>query len=226
MFSKLVSRNSSRSRKENGLFFSSLFISVIAFYMVLSLPEQDVMVFLKMMESDAVNKLLGLLPVFYGATLFILFFLIYYASRFQMERRRHEFGVYLMMGMRRSKLFLMLLAEDLRNSVATLLAGVPAAVLLSELVSLVTARLVGIGLIGHHVSFSWKAVAWTVAGFTVIKLAAFCYTAAGSAGRKSVLCWQTRQRLQSGSCRHLSMHFLPRRACFVLPLLTARQSRR
>ncbi|MCI8890594.1 MAG: FtsX-like permease family protein [Eubacterium sp.] len=173
MFSKLVSRNSSRSRKENGLFFSSLFISVIAFYMVLSLPEQDVMVFLKRMESDAVNKLLGLLPVFYGATLFILFFLIYYASRFQMERRRHEFGVYLMMGMRRSKLFLMLLAEDLRNSVATLLAGVPAAVLLSELVSLVTARLVGIGLIGHHVSFSWKAVAWTVAGFTVIKLAAF-----------------------------------------------------
>ena len=141
--------------------------------MVLSLPEQDVMVFLKRMESDAVNKLLGLLPVFYGATLFILFFLIYYASRFQMERRRHEFGVYLMMGMRRSKLFLMLLAEDLRNSVATLLAGVPAAVLLSELVSLVTARLVGIRLIGHHVSFSWKAVAWTVAGFTVIKLAAF-----------------------------------------------------
>ena len=173
MFSKLVSRNSRRSRKENGLYFGSLFISVIAFYMVLSLPGQDVMIFLKKMESDAVNKLMALLPVFFGAALFILFFLIYYASRFQMERRRHEFGVYLMMGMRRTRLFLMLLAEDLRNSIGTLLAGLPAAVLLSELVSLVTARLVGIGLIGHQFSFSWKAAVWTVAGFVMIKLAAF-----------------------------------------------------
>ena len=173
MFSKLVSRNSRRNRKENGLFFSSLFISVIAFYMILSLPGQDVMLFLRKMESDAVNKLLALIPVFYGAALFILFFLIYYASRFQLERRRHEFGVYLMMGMRRTRLFALLLAEDLRNSMSTLVTGLPAAVLLSELVSLVTARLVGIGIIGHQVCFSWKAAAWTVAGFILIKLAAF-----------------------------------------------------
>lgn len=173
MFSKLVSRNSRRNRKENGLFFGSLFVSVVAFYMVLSLSGQDVMVFLKKMESDAVDKLLALIPVFYGASLFLLFFLIYYASWFQMERRRHEFGVYLMMGMRRTRLFRMLLTEDLRNSMVTLLTGLPAAVLLAELVSLVTARLVGIGLIGHQVSFSWKAVAWTVAGFLLIKLAAF-----------------------------------------------------
>lgn len=173
MFSKLVFRNSRRNRKENGLFFSSLFVSVIAFYMILSLPGQDVMVFLRKMESDAVNRLLALIPVFYGAALFILFFLIYYASRFQLERRRHEFGVYLMMGMRRTRLFALLLTEDLRNSIATLGVGLPAAVLLSELVSLVTARLVGIGIIGHQVCFSWKAAAWTAAGFLLIKLSAF-----------------------------------------------------
>ncbi len=45
MFSNLILRNSRRSRKENGLFFSSLVISIVAFYMILSISTQDVMIF-------------------------------------------------------------------------------------------------------------------------------------------------------------------------------------
>ena len=85
MFSDLIFRNSSRSRKENGLFFSSLVISIVAFYMILSLSKQDVMVFLRKMESDAVNQLLLMILVFYGITLGILFFLIYFACKYQLE---------------------------------------------------------------------------------------------------------------------------------------------
>ena len=101
--------------------------------------------FLQEMESDAVNKLLLLIPVFYVMTLGILFFLVYFACKYQLQRRRHEFGVYLMMGMRRSKLFSMLLAEDLVSSVLALLIGLPVSVLLSEIISLVTAKMVGMG---------------------------------------------------------------------------------
>lgn len=173
MFFKLVSRNSKRSRKENSLFFSSLVISIVAFYIILSLPRQDVMLFLNRMESDAVNRLMTLIPAFYGITLLILFFLIYYAGKFYLDRRRHEFGVYLMLGMRRFKLFAMLLSEDVKSSAAALLLGIPAAVLLSELISLVTAKLVGIGIIGHRVSFSPEAVLWTAAGFLTVKFLAF-----------------------------------------------------
>ncbi len=173
MFFKLIIRNSKRNRKENGLFFSSLIVSIIAFYMILALSHQDVMIFLAQMESDAVDKLMNMIPIFYGMALFILFFLIYYASKFQLERRRHEFGVYLMMGMRRSRLFALLLAEDFRNSVISLTIGLPSALLLSELVSLITARLVGIGIISHQLSFSLPAVLWTSLGFLFIKFAAF-----------------------------------------------------
>lgn len=172
MFSNLILRNSRRSRKENGLFFSSLVISIVAFYMILSISTQDVMLFLHKMESDAVNKLLLLIPVFYAMTLVILFFLIYFACKYQFERRRHEFGVYLMLGMRRSKLFGMLLAEDLVSSVLALLIGLPVAVVLSESVSLVTAKLVGMGIIGHQFTFSWSAFVLTLAGFLAIKLLA------------------------------------------------------
>lgn len=75
MFSNLIVRNSKRSRKENGLFFSSLVISIVAFYIILSISNQDIMRFLKEMESDAVNRLLLLIPIFYIVTLGILFFL-------------------------------------------------------------------------------------------------------------------------------------------------------
>ena len=50
MFSNLILRNSHRSRKENGLFFSSLVISIVAFYMILSISTQDVMLFLQKMD--------------------------------------------------------------------------------------------------------------------------------------------------------------------------------
>ncbi|HOM02497.1 MAG TPA: ABC transporter permease [Acetivibrio sp.] len=173
MFFELVSRNSKRSRKENGLFFASLLISIVAFYNILSLSKQDVMIFLTKLESDAVSKLLTMIPLFYGMTLFILFFLVYFASKFQLERRRHEFGVYLMMGMRRSKLFFMLLAEDFRSSIMALFMGLPIAILLSEFISLVTARLVGLGIVGHQTSISFQAVLWTAIGFYLIKLIAF-----------------------------------------------------
>lgn len=173
MFFKLILGGGKRSWKENSLFFGSLLVSILAFYMILSLSHQDVMAFLTQMECSAVDKLLTLIPILYGVTLFLLFFLIYYASRYQLERRRHEFGVCLMLGMRRLGLFGMLLLEDLGGSLLSLAVGLPAAVLLSELVSLVTARLVGIGIIGHRVSFSWSAALWTAVGFLLIKMAAF-----------------------------------------------------
>lgn len=172
MFSDLIFQNSRRNRKENSLFFGSLVISIIAFYMILSISSQDVMIFLQKMESDAVNKLLLLIPVFYGMSLVILFFLIYFACKYQFERRKHEFGLYLMLGMRRNRLFGMLLAEDLITSILALCIGLPTAVMLSEIISLVTARFVGIGIIGHHFSLSCFAITWTLAGFLGVKLLA------------------------------------------------------
>lgn len=173
MFFDLISRNSKRNRKENGLFFSSLVISIIAFYLILSLENQDVMRFLTYMESDAVNRLFTMIPLFYIMTLFILFFLVYFASKYQLGCRCHEFGMYQMLGMRRYTLFFLLLAEDISNGFVVLLIGLPIGIVISELISLITGKLVGIGIIGHTFSFSFKAVIFTVAGFLIIKLIAF-----------------------------------------------------
>lgn len=170
MFFKYIRRNNKRSYKENGIYFLSLIVSIVAFYVVLSLEKQDVIAFLRKMESDAVNRLLGLIPGVYVFSLFLIFFLIYFAAKYQLERRNHEFGIMMMFGMKRSRLFLWLLAEDVYSSVWSLFIGLPAAILLSEIISLVTAKIIGAGVIGHQFTFSFKGALFTVIGFAGIKM--------------------------------------------------------
>ena len=170
MFFKQVWRNAAKNRKGNGLFYGSLVIAIIAFYTLLSLGEQDVMRFLGTIESDAVRKLLKLLPVVYVLSLFFVFFLVYFACKYQTDNRRREFGMYLMLGMKRSRLFFMLFCETLWSSLLALLMGLPLAMFLTEGISLATAHLVGLGIIGHRFSFSLDAVIWTVCGFVMVQL--------------------------------------------------------
>lgn len=185
MFFDLVKKNSSRNRKENGLYFSSLIVTIIAFYIILSLQNQDVIRFLKKMESNALDKLFLLIPVIYGFSLFLLFFLIYFAGKYQLDRRSKELGMYLMMGMSRGKLLWMLIAQEIWNSMVALVIGIPIAVFLSEVISLITAKLVGLGIIGHHFSFSVSAVLWTILGFFSIRFLALLILG-GSFSRKQI----------------------------------------
>lgn len=170
MFFKQVWRNAAKNRKGNGIFFGSLVIAVIAFYTLLSLGKQDVMIFLAEIESDAVNKLLMLLRAVYCLSLFFVFFLVFFACRYQTDSRRRELGMYLMLGMKRSRLFFMLLCETLWNSLISLFIGIPSALLLTEAVSLVTAKFVGLGIIGHSFTFSTYAVLMTVCGYVLVQL--------------------------------------------------------
>ncbi len=179
MFFKQVRRNAAKNRKGNGLFFGSLVIAIIAFYTLLSLGEQDVMRYLATVESDAVRKLMMLLPVVYAVSLFFVFFLVYFSCKYQMDSRRRELGIYLMLGMKRSRMFSMIFCETLWSSVISLVIGIPVALLLTEAISLTTAKVVGLGIIGHRFSFSVGAIAWTVCGFILVQFLSMLFICIG-----------------------------------------------
>lgn len=170
MFFKQIRRNAAKNRKGNDLFFGSLVIAIVAFYTLLSLGEQDVMQFLATIESDAVRKLMRMLPIIYAISLFFVFFLVYFACRYQTDSRRRELGMYLMLGMKRRRLFGMLFGETLWSSMVSLVIGLPVALFLTEGISLATAKIVGLGIIGHRFSFSTDAVLWTVCGFILVQM--------------------------------------------------------
>jgi putative ABC transport system permease protein len=165
MFFKLVFQNAKRSRQENFIYFCTLVVAAASFYIILSLDQQDVITFLKTFESDAINKLFALMPIVYVIALFLVGFLALFANRYQLDRRSREFGLYLMLGMPKRRLFLLLLAEGLVTSLVALVAGLLSGGILAELISLVSSRLVGQGIIGHAFSFSLPAAGFTALGF-------------------------------------------------------------
>ena len=170
MFFKQIRKNAAKSRKTEGLFYGTLVIAIIACYTLLSLGSQDVMRFLETMESDAVGRVLSMIPVLYIVSLFFVFFLVYFAYNYQLEQRKKELGIYLILGMKRSRLFALLIGETLWNGGASLLIGLPAALFLTEMISLTTAKVVGMGIIGHKLSISAYAVVGTVVGFFVVQM--------------------------------------------------------
>lgn len=172
MFSRLIYRNAKRSRKENLIFFATLVTAVASFYIILSLGRQDVILFLKEFESDAIDKLLARMPIVYLFALFLLFFLILFANRYQLNRRSKEFGLYLMLGMRKRRLVLQLLAEGFITSILALIGGILIGVFLAEIISLTVSKLVGQGIIGHQISLSVGAIFFTIIGFLFIQFIA------------------------------------------------------
>jgi putative ABC transport system permease protein len=77
-----------------------------------------------------------------------------------------------MLGMRRRKLLFMMFLEEIWNSIFSLLIGIPLAIFISEVISLVTAKIIGLGIIGHKFSFSFTAIIGTILGYFIIRLAA------------------------------------------------------
>ncbi|WP_106767116.1 ABC transporter permease [Paenibacillus faecalis] len=172
MFSRLIYRNAKRSRKENVIYFATLVTAVASFYIILSLGKQDIILFLREFESDAIDKLLALMPIVYGFALFLLFFLVLFANRYQLNRRSKELGLYLMLGMRKERLVFQLLLEGFITSVLALIGGLLIGVFLAEIISLTVSRLVGQGIIGHQISLSVSAILFTIIGFLLIQFIA------------------------------------------------------
>lgn len=173
MFFKLAWRNAKRSRGENLIYFLTMVTAAAAFYIVLSLGEQDVIRFLGEIESDAVSRLLKTVtPAVYLCVLLLVFSLITFANKYQLECRNRELGLYLLFGMKKKRLFLQIFVEGVIISLLALCGGIICGGFLSEVVSLTTARLVGQGIIAHQSSFSIRAVIKTGLGFLLIQSAA------------------------------------------------------
>lgn len=170
MFFNLAWRNAKRSRNEQLIYFLTMVTAVAAFYIILSLGQQDVIRFLGELESSAVEKLLTtVMPMVYLCGLLFVFFLVVFANRYQLECRSRELGLYLMFGMKKHLLFFQLMMEGFITFLLAIFGGIICGGFLSEIISLATARLVGQGIIAHQSSFSIGAVIWTTIGVLLIQ---------------------------------------------------------
>ena len=158
MYFKLALKNVKKSFKDYAIYFFTLIVGVSIFYMFNSLDSQTIMLELsdtKHSMLNTMNEILSYISVFVA---FILAFLIVYASRFLMKRRKKEFGIYMLLGMKKTKISMIILTETLFVGIISLGVGLLVGIGLSQLMSVFVANMFEANMTKYAFTFSKSAL--------------------------------------------------------------------
>ena len=168
MLFKLAFRNMRRSARDFAVYFFTLVLGVAVFYVFNAIGTQTA--YLKLAAdmrqvAELMKNVISTLSVFIA---FVLGFLVVYANRFLMKRRNGEFALYLLLGMGKGSVAVILLLETALVGVISLILGLAAGVGLSQVMSVVVARMFEADMSAYTFVFSAEAFLRTVVCFLVI----------------------------------------------------------
>ena len=169
MFCKLALRNVRRSARDYTVYFVTVALGVAMFYAFNAVNDQAVL--LDALSADSLrmigllNMMMGLLS---GAVACVLGFLVVYANRFIIRRRRREFGMYLMLGMSPRRVSGILLCEAVIVGTVSLAVGLAVGIGLSQGLSFATAALMGTTMSKYQFIVSGSAIGFTCLCFLII----------------------------------------------------------
>lgn len=168
MYSKLAFRNLKRSFKDYAIYFLTLVFGVCIFYTFNSIQSQSIMLELNEAQSNAfevVDEIMGYASIFVS---FVLAFLIIYANNYLIKRRKKEFGIYMTLGMDKGNLSTIIFFETLFVGIISLAIGLGIGIILSQGLSVLTAKMFQVNLLKFKFVFSYNAMIKTLISFSVI----------------------------------------------------------
>ncbi|MCI9110870.1 MAG: ABC transporter permease [Bacilli bacterium] len=170
MLFKLSLKNIKKSFKDYAIYFLTLILGVAIFYVFNAMESQQAM--MDMSESkkqilDLMNSLLGGVSVFVS---FVLGFLIIYANKFLIKKRKKEFGIYMTLGMGKRQMSKMLLIETILIGLISLAAGLLVGIFASQLMSVIVAKMFEADMTSYTFTFSNEALIKTMIYFGIMYL--------------------------------------------------------
>lgn len=167
---KLAFKNVGKSIRDYAIYFLTLALGVCIFYVFNSMDSQALLAGLSMAQGGVLEMLVTAIDatsIFVSA---ILAFLIVYANKFLMRRRKKELGVYLILGMPKGKVSFILAMETLVIGLFALAMGLIAGILLSQGLSVLVASMFQVKLELFRFVFSTAALLKTLLYFGAIFL--------------------------------------------------------
>ena len=168
MYYNLAFRNVKRSFRDYLIYFFTLTLAVALYYSFSCIISQEIIIPLTTATSTNmrfINQVLDILTVCMSV---ILAFLIIYANNFLIRRRKKEFGIYIGLGMRKSKISRILLIETIIIGIVCLIAGMIIGIFLSQALAAFTARIFNVSSLKYNVIFSFSAFIKTILCFGLI----------------------------------------------------------
>ncbi len=168
MYFNLAIKNVKKSFKDYAVYFFTLIVGVSIFYMFNSIESQTLMLELTNTKHEMLETMSQVLTIISVFVAFILAFLIIYASGFLMKRRKKEFGIYMLLGMKKRKISRIILAETLLVGIISLIVGLVIGIGLSQLMSVVVANMFEANMTNFAFTFSTSALLKTCIYFAII----------------------------------------------------------
>ena len=168
MLFKISLRNIKKSMKDYAVYFFTLIVGVSVFYIFNAIETQSAMMKVSASTKEIIKLMTTTLSGVSVFVSFILGFLIIYASRFLMKRRNKEFGLYLLLGMGKRKVSMILFFETLLVGLISLGVGLLIGAGLSQVMSVFVANMFEADMTEFAFVFSKGAAVRTVLYFSVM----------------------------------------------------------
>lgn len=167
---KLSMRNLKKSMKDYMVYFATLVLGVMIFYVFNSIDSQKAMFILDNSTMEIVEIMIETLSMVSVFVAGVLGFLIVYASGFLMKRRKGEFAIYMLLGMSKRKIAGILVLETIMIGIISLVVGLFFGVIASQGMSIVIANMFEADLTSFHFVISTQAILKTLLYFVLIYL--------------------------------------------------------
>ena len=165
---KLAFKNMKKNMKDYVIYFLTLVLGVAIFYIFNSMDAQQASMVLSESKRQIIELMLQVLGIVSVFVTIVLGFLIVYANNFLVKRRKKEFGLYMLLGMGKRNISVILLLETLLVGIFSLVIGLIVGIFGSQLMSIVVAKMFEADLTGFKFVFSEDALIKTVMYFAII----------------------------------------------------------
>lgn len=168
MLYKLSFQNIKKSMKDYAIYFFTLILGVAIFYIFNAIETQSAMLKISNDTREIVKLLTQIMSWVSVFIACVLGFLVIYASRFLMKRRNKEFGLYLVLGMGKRKVSLILFFETLIIGIISLVVGIIIGIGASQFTSFLVASMFQADMSKYQFVFSSQACIKTILNFVLI----------------------------------------------------------
>lgn len=168
MYFKMAVSNVKKSFKDYTVYFLTLTFAVCIFYSFNSINSQTIVADMNSVQRnyiDLMNKFMSILSV--GVSV-ILGSLIIYSTNFLIKRRKKEFGIYMTLGMPKRSMSKILFFETLFIGLVSLGIGLILGLVLSQILSVFTAKLFDVEMTKYVFSISLESIIKTVVYFGIM----------------------------------------------------------
>lgn len=175
MLFKLSIKNMRKTIKDFAIYVLTLVLGVAIFYMFNSLDSQEAMMQVSSSTRELIKlmiTMLGFVSVFVAV---ILGLLIVYANNFLINRRKKEFGTYMMLGMSKGQISRILLIETIFVGIISLIVGLVIGVFASQFMSVLVGKLFAADMSKFEFVFSKDACIKACIYFAVMYIAVMIF---------------------------------------------------